>query len=150
MLLKDEVEMLRQVPYFSRVEACKLKLLAFTSERINYQPGDVIFREGDTSEAAFVVLRGEVKFEGSRQPMGCVAGFVDAGSIVGEMCLLSNQPRSATAIAKTPVEALRIGRDCLMKLVSDNPRISVEISRVLAQSLREMEVAPANDARALA
>lgn len=150
MLLKDEVEMLRRVPYFSRVEPCKLKLLAFTSQRVRYQPGDVIFHEGETPEYAFVVLRGEVEFESDGNAKHCLSGTADAGSILGEMCLLSNQPRAATASAKTAVEALRIGRDCLMKLVSDNPRISVEISRVLAQSLRAKEVNPANALRALA
>ena len=57
--------------------------------------------------------------------------------MLGEMCLLSDQPRAMTATALTNVEALKIGRDCLLRLVSDNPRMSFEISRVLAETLRD-------------
>lgn len=135
MLLKDEVELLRKVPYFSRVDPCKLKLLAFASQRICYQPGEVLFRQGETSDAAFVVLDGSVQITPTQDAhdVGCIG----SSEMLGEMCLLSDQPRAATATAKTVVEVLRIGRDCLLKLVTDNPRMSFEISRVLAQSLRD-------------
>ncbi|MFD1744962.1 cyclic nucleotide-binding domain-containing protein [Rhizobium helianthi] len=135
MLLKEEVELLRKVPYFNRVEPCKLKLLAFASQRVSYQPGECLFREGEASDAAYVVLDGSVEL--APLPADAEAGCVGVSGMLGEMCLLSDQPRRSTAIARTPVEVLKIGRDCLLKLVSDNPRMSFEISRVLAQSLRD-------------
>ena len=43
MILKDEVELLRRVPLFAGVEPTKLKLLAFTSDRMSFDPGQILF-----------------------------------------------------------------------------------------------------------
>ena len=47
MLLKDEVGMLRRVPLFAGVAPAKLKLLAFTSDRVSYSAGQILFKQGD-------------------------------------------------------------------------------------------------------
>ena len=57
MLLKDEVGMLRRVPLFSGVEPAKLKLLAFTSDRVSYSEGQILFNQGDEGDAAYVILK---------------------------------------------------------------------------------------------
>ncbi|TIR56227.1 MAG: Crp/Fnr family transcriptional regulator, partial [Mesorhizobium sp.] len=56
MLLKDEVGMLQRVPLFSGIEPTKLKLLAFTSDRVSYSAGQILFRQGDEGDAAYVIL----------------------------------------------------------------------------------------------
>ncbi|MGO6900144.1 cyclic nucleotide-binding protein, partial [Rhizobium ruizarguesonis] len=58
MLLRDEVEMLRRVPIFSRIAPAKLKLLAFTSDRMTYKAGQNLFLQGDVGDAAYVILSG--------------------------------------------------------------------------------------------
>jgi len=58
MQLKDEVELLRRVPMFAQIAPSKLKLLAFTSDRVSYRPGEVLFNQGDPGDAAYVVLSG--------------------------------------------------------------------------------------------
>ncbi len=47
MTLHEEVEALRSIPLFAKIDASKLKLLAFTSERLNYEPGQNLFKQGD-------------------------------------------------------------------------------------------------------
>lgn len=137
MLLKDEVQLLRNVPCFSRVDPCKLKLLAFASDRISYDPGDILFHHGDVSDAAYVILRGCAGLF-LASPCGEIKiGDACAGSIIGEMCLLSDAPRAATVRALTAIEALRIGKECLLKVIADNPRMSFDISRSLAETLRD-------------
>ncbi|WP_137133207.1 Crp/Fnr family transcriptional regulator [Rhizobium sp. FKY42] len=137
MLLREEVELLRNIPYFNRVDPCKLKLLAFASHRICYEPGDTIFMQGDVPEATFVLLSGNVRLTASSPCGRCETTQAEPNSMLGEMCLLSDQPRAMTATALTQAEALKISRDCLLRLVSDNPRMSFEISRVLAETLRD-------------
>ena len=70
MLLKDEVGMLRRVPLFSGVAPAKLKLLAFTSDRVSYAPGQMLFHQGDDGDAAYVVLSGnaEVMVDSAERP----------------------------------------------------------------------------------
>ncbi len=74
MLLKDEVGMLRKVPLFAGVEPSKLKLLAFTSDRVSYSPGQILFHQGDEGDAAYVILSGtaDILVEFGRRPdQGC-------------------------------------------------------------------------------
>ena len=136
MLLNDEVQLLRKVPYFSRVDPCKLKLLAFASDRVCYDPGEEIFHQGDASDAAYVILRGNVDLLISSVGGEIKIGDAEANSIIGDMCLLCDATRSASARATTEVEALRIARECFFKVMADNPRISMEISRALAETIR--------------
>src|SRR3569832_1424692 len=59
--LREEVDLLQRIPLFANVEASKLKLLAFTSERIAFETGQVLFRQGDTGDAAYIIIEGEAE-----------------------------------------------------------------------------------------
>src|SRR5260221_14309737 len=56
MSLNDEVEMLRKIQLFAKVEPAKLKLLAFTSERAGFEPDEVLFHQGDQADAAYIIV----------------------------------------------------------------------------------------------
>ena len=56
-ILNAEISALGQVPLFSEMDASRLKLLAFTSERLTYSKGEDIFHQGDTGNAAYVILK---------------------------------------------------------------------------------------------
>ena len=88
MLLKDEVGMLRQVPLFSGVAPAKLKLLAFTSDRVTYAPGQLLFRQGDVGDAAYVVLSGKAEVMVDSPAGQIKVAEVDPNSIVGEIAIL--------------------------------------------------------------
>ncbi len=57
-LENEELTALGAVPIFANLDMPRLKLLAFTSERMNFAPGDVLFRQGDDSDAAYVLVSG--------------------------------------------------------------------------------------------
>ena len=135
MLLKDEVGMLRQVPLFSGVAPAKLKLLAFTSDRVTYAPGQLLFRQGDVGDAAYVVLSGQAEVMVDSPTGQIKVAEVDPNSIVGEIAILCNVSRTATVRATTAVEALRIRKDHFLRLLGEYPEMTVEIMRVLADRL---------------
>jgi CRP-like cAMP-binding protein len=135
MLLKDEVGMLRQVPLFSGVAPAKLKLLAFTSDRVTYAPGQLLFRQGDVGDAAYVVLSGKAEVMVDSPAGQIKVAEVDPNSIVGEIAILCNVSRTATVRATTAVEALRIRKDHFLRLLGEYPEMTVEIMRVLADRL---------------
>ena len=58
MSLSQDVEVLRTIPLFAKIEPPKLKLLAFTSERLEFMDGDALFHQGDVGDAAYIILRG--------------------------------------------------------------------------------------------
>lgn len=137
MALNDEVSMLRQVPLFAGVSPPRLKLLAFASERVSYRPGEVLCLQGDAGDAAFVILSGtaEVIVDGP-QGRNKVAELA-RNAVVGEIAILCDVARTATVKAATEVEALRIGKDAFLKLMTDFPEVTIEIVRVLAQRLMQ-------------
>jgi CRP-like cAMP-binding protein len=135
MLLRDEVEMLRRVPIFARIAPAKLKLLAFTSDRVSYRAGQILFHQGDLGDAAYVVLTGTADILVDTPSGEIKVADVDVNSIVGEIAILCDVSRTATVKATSNVEALRISKEHFLKLLSDFPEMAVDIMRVLADRL---------------
>ena len=59
MSLQEEVELLRNIPLFAKIEPSKLKLLAFTSERLTYSQDEILFSQGDDGDSAYIIIGGE-------------------------------------------------------------------------------------------
>lgn len=133
--LNEEVRALRQVPLFAGVSPNRLKLLAFSSERVSYRPGDALCLQGDVGDAAFVILSGRAEvLVDSPKGQSRVAEVAD-NAVVGEIAILCETPRTATVKATTQVEALRIGKENFVKLMTDFPETTIEVMRVLAERL---------------
>ncbi len=137
MTLDTEVMSLRQVPLFREVEPARLKLLAFTSERVHFEGGQVFFARGDASDAAYLILEGSaaVSIDGPHGPVRLA--LLGANALVGEMGILADQPRSATVTAEEPTNALRIDRSVFLELLAQFPQISIAVMRVLALRLEQ-------------
>ena len=135
MLLKDEVQTLKQLSLFAGVPPAKLKLLAFTSDRMSYSAGEVLFRQGDLGDAAYVILSGKADILVDSPNGQIKITELETNSIVGEIAILCDVSRTATVMASSPMEVLRIGKDHFLKLLVDFPEITIEIMRVLADRL---------------
>lgn len=135
MSLSEEVELLRNIPMFSNIEPSKLKLLAFTSERLTFETGDTLFNEGDTGDNAYIIIDGEadVMIETANGSMK-VAHF-GRNDLVGEIAILCDVPRTATVMASKRLETMVISKDLFYRLVMEFPQIAVAIMRELARRL---------------
>ena len=141
MSLKDEVELLRRVPLFAKVSPAKLKLLAFTSERVTFGADQVMFNQGDQGEDAYVVLSGRADVLVNLQSGMVKVGGIEPNEIVGEIAILCDVVRTATVRTVTPVEALRIRKDQFLTLLVEFPEMAIEIMRVLADRLNRTTTA---------
>ena len=135
MGLLDEVELLRKIPIFSKIEPSKLQLLAFTSERLTYAEGDVLFEQGDAGDAAYIIIGGKADVVVDTPGGPLIVATLGENEIVGEIAILCDVPRTATVKAKTEVTTLRITKDLFFSLVVEFPQIAVEIMRELAHRL---------------
>jgi CRP/FNR family transcriptional regulator, cyclic AMP receptor protein len=96
------------------------------------EAGSVIFREGEAADQLFVIKSGEVRIQiGNR-----TITELSAGDIFGEMALIDNEPRSATAVAMTDVELVPVSEKQFLFLVSQTPYFALKVMRVLARRLR--------------
>ncbi|HLI10223.1 MAG TPA: cyclic nucleotide-binding domain-containing protein [Alphaproteobacteria bacterium] len=135
MSLKEEVEILRNIPLFAHIEPSKLKLLAFTSERLTYHADQVLFRQGEPGDAAYIILRGDadVIVDGPTGPL--TVARLGRNAIVGEIAILCDVPRTATVKATSELVTLRISKELFFRLIMEFPQIGVEMMRVLAERL---------------
>jgi CRP-like cAMP-binding protein len=133
-LIKD-VEVLRNIPLFAKVEPAKLKLLAFTSERLEYMPGDELFHQGDYGDAAYIILDGEADILVDT-PKGAVkVATLGKNDIIGEIAILCDVPRTATVVAQSDLETLRVSKDGFFHLVTQFPQVGIEVMSELASRL---------------
>jgi len=140
MSLKEEVEILRNIPLFANIEASKLKLLAFTSERLTYHAGETLFRQGEPGDAAYIILSGEANVVVGTTNGPLTVAKLGRNAVVGEIAILCDVPRTATVKAETEVVTLRISKDLFFRLVMEFPQIGIEIMRVLANRLERTTV----------
>lgn len=135
MSLLQEYELLRRVPVFAEIEPAKLKLLAFMSERVAYDAGQTLCRQGDPADAAYLIIEGEADII-LESPAGPVTvATLGANDIVGEMGILGDAPRNATVRAQCRLVCLRIAKEPFMRMVREFPNMAVSIMRELAHRL---------------
>ena len=127
MSLNEEVDILRNIPLFGNIEPSKLKLLAFTSQRLAFGQGDYLFKQGDHGDAAYIIVSGEadVLVDGPNGEIK-VAHF-GKNDIIGEIAILCDVPRTATVRAKSALTTLRITKDLFLRMLMDFPASSSDV-----------------------
>ena len=88
MSLKQEFELLRRVPFFAEIEPAKLKLLAFMSERVGFDAGKLIVRQGDPADAAYLIIDGEAEVVVTTPAGPVTVATLGPNEIVGEIAIL--------------------------------------------------------------
>ena len=137
MTLQKDVEVLRNIPLFKKIEPAKLKLLAFTSEHLEFMAGEALFHEGDVGDAAYILLEGDADVM-VKTPGGEIrVATLGQNDIVGEIAILCDVPRTATVIAKDRLVTLRVSKDGFFNLVTQFPTVGVEIMHELASRLHQ-------------
>jgi len=135
MTLETEVQSLRQVPMFRDIDPARLKLLAFTSERVQFAAGQKFFSQGDPADAAYVILDGKADVVLKTPGGEFKVAELGTNALLGEMGILSDAPRSATIVAAEPTTALRIDKRVFLELLTQFPQMSIAVMRELASRL---------------
>ena len=135
MLRKDEVDLLRKVPLFAHLDPAKLKLLAFTSTRASFKPGQELFHQGDEGDAAYLILSGEADVIADTPSGEVPVATVGQNAVVGEIAILCEVPRTASVRAVSPLETLKFEKEHFLRLIREFPDMGVEIMRELGQRL---------------
>ena len=137
MSIDTEVEILRQIPLFANIDPAKLKLMAFASERLTFQSGHSLFRQGDPGDAAYIIVEGTADIIVDTPSGPITVATLAKNDIVGEIAILCDVPRTATVTAMGELVTLKITKDLFFRMVTDFPEMGVEIMRVLAHRLEQ-------------
>jgi ABC-type multidrug transport system fused ATPase/permease subunit len=134
--IDQEVRLLRTIPLFAGLDPSVVKLLAFTSPRLTFKHGELLVKQGDPGDAAFIVIsgRGEIWLTTEEQQTLKLRD-VHAKEVIGEIALLVDAPRSATIRAAEDMTVLKLDKNEFLGLVRQDQAVAVQLIRVLAERL---------------
>ncbi|EFO30532.1 cyclic nucleotide-binding protein [Roseibium sp. TrichSKD4] len=135
MSLETEVEALRRVPLFRGIDETKLRLLAFISDRTEYQQGERLCIQGEPGDSAFIILKGTADVLVNTPDGEKTVAQVAENNIVGEIAIICDVPRTASLTAASDMDVLTVSKDDFLKLLTEFPDISLEVMRTLALRL---------------
>ncbi len=123
--------LLKKVPIFEKMSRRELDAIERIMYRREYRSGEVIFRQGEPGVGMYVVQHGTVSIV--FEPTGQVLAELRDGDFFGEIALLNETPRSATAQAKTDCTLWGLFQPELLDLLGRDPRLGVKLLLPLAQ-----------------
>ncbi len=131
--MSDKLAFLRTTELLSAVPEALVAKIDRTLEEVNLAAGEVLFREGEDGDAVYIIMDGRLRLESD----GMTVITRGRGDCVGEIALIDNEPRSADAIADTPVRLLRWGRGNFQQTLGQDPEIARGIFKMLTAKLRQ-------------
>jgi CRP-like cAMP-binding protein len=139
---KELIKIISEVPIFENLPGKALSEIGKIVYRREYQEGEVIFHKGDPGLGMYILISGKVEIVEDRD--GEIIrkyATLEANDFLGEMALLDEKERSATAIVKEDCEALGFFRPDLMDLLRKKPKtgniILYNLARVIGERLRQ-------------
>ena len=129
----DRVLALRRIPLFAELSPLDLQRVAGIAEERTYADGDVIASEGELGEELHIVLAGSVGV--LRDGGGAAIARRGPGDVVGEMSIITREPRVASLVAEGDVRTLRIGHREFESMIRERPDVALAVMRVLAERL---------------
>jgi signal transduction histidine kinase len=132
-------DFLRKIPLFSGLSGEDLRRLCGMAKEIHLDSGEQLFEEGKTGDLAYVIMDGQIEISKLSDGANMLLAVRGAGELIGEMALLEEAPRMASAQAASECWLLSIGREQLEELLSSSPASARAMLRTVTGRLRETE-----------
>jgi CRP-like cAMP-binding protein len=135
MSLDRTIGLLQEQQLFAAFDVEALRILAFSTDRLDLTAGARLFSAGEPADSAFLLISGEVELiprEGKRSET------VGAGALIGELGIIIGTDRPATAVVRRPSELLRIPRQLFRRLLEAYPQSAALVAQRIAERLREL------------
>ena len=132
MNLVSECEKLREIPRFRDLDTAKCNLIAMSSDRLHYQAGDVVFDEGDPSDAVYFMLSGRIRVSRELKGRQIDLAELTGGAVLGETGVICGRSRSASVVAVEETTMLRTDANVFNELLYQVPQVTVALARELA------------------
>ena len=139
-VLMEHLLMLQSVPLFTAMTLEQLEAIHRCLNEQHYTLGEHVFAEGDVGDEMYIVAEGEIEIVievENAEPL--LLATVLPGSYFGEMAVLDNEPRSATARVSKDARLLTLKGEQLKELIYVMPEIAFTIFKVLSERLRKSD-----------
>ena len=130
MTIEDDIAFLERIPIFRRLGAGALRIVAIGAESYSVEAGQVLFTVGETADGGYIIQRGSFSLSTERgNESEVVAG---PGTLLGEMSLIAETKRPATARAREDSVVLRISRSMFLRMLEGYPDAAQRLRELLA------------------
>ena len=136
--IMETILFLKRIPIFTNIHGEGLKRIADIAQETVFEAGKVIFHENEMGDVLYIIKKGSVqifKILGSGQEK--TLAVLHEQAFFGEMSILDNSPRSASAKATEDSTLLAVDKESFKEVVNEYPEIAFEIFKVFSQRLRE-------------
>ncbi len=137
MALEDDIALLSRVPMIGTIDKDALRLIAFSAETKVLKAGDVLFRKDEPADGGYVLVKGAIAM--MSEDGTTARSIIGPGGLIGELALISETKRPATAIAREATLVLRIPRTLFRRTLEEYPHVAER----LAKEIRERVTATA-------
>jgi len=127
-----KVDRLARVPLFKELSKRDLEFLATRVDEVSLKPGQTVIREGQPTDAFFILLSGTVNVTRGEKP----AAQLGPGDFFGEIGMLDQGPATATVVADGPVEAMVLSHAQFRDAIKGNDGLALQVIAAMAQRLR--------------
>jgi len=131
----DTDKILLNIPVFKNLNHHDLRAIKRILHQREYRTNEVIFNQGDVGLGMYIIMRGEVEI--ICNPGRHMLAELQDGDFFGELALLDEAPRSATAVAKKPCVLLCFFKPELLDIINRNPKLGGKILFRLAWTIGE-------------
>ena len=131
-------DFLARVPMFAGLDAALRDTVAQRARPLRVSAGEWLFREGETGDALYIVRAGRMHV--LEDATGAMIREIGRGDAVGELALLTGEPRAASVRAARTTDLLAVYRHDFEDLLRTAPALPLALTRTLAEQLREMRV----------
>jgi CRP-like cAMP-binding protein len=130
MTIEDDIAFLERIPIFRRLGSGALRIVAIGAESYSVEAGQVLFTVGETADGGYIIQRGSFSLSTERgNESEVVAG---PGTLLGEMSLIAETKRPATARAREDSVVLRISRSMFLRMLEGYPDAAQRLRELLA------------------
>ena len=133
----EYLELLKRSHLFKTVDKAGQEELIRLARVIEVDTGEPIIQEGSEGDCFFLMLKGMVTVQSERYDRMIMLAELGRGAVIGEVSLLTGEPRTATVIAKEPSVLLRFAEPEVNSLLDRNPKIKELLVRVLVHRAKD-------------
>ncbi|MBH9995472.1 MULTISPECIES: cyclic nucleotide-binding domain-containing protein [Bartonella] len=138
MAINDDIILLKKFDFFNKMTPEQLRLLIFGAERQEFASGEMIFKEGELAESAYVVLSGTVNLYRQNNNSGQPIEIINRNALINELALVTEINRPFTAIAQSNSKVLEIERTVFLRLIKEFPDITRYIYDYVNERIHEL------------
>jgi len=131
----EKLELLKRTPLLAGLGRKDLEEVGRLADEVDLKADHVLMREGDVGREFFVIVEGQVRIDKGGRSIRTMG----PGEFVGDIALVTERPRTATATTETPCRLLVLGHREFHQLMDQFPSIRLSVLESMAMRLRDLE-----------